>query len=445
MRIPLVGSTMLVLFALAGSLVAQTPSAQLARTTTYDAALIGPADRLDAARGDTLRLADLIDQARLDNPMLLAARMQADAAQERAPQRGALPNPELFFGLKNRPLDGFGTDQQMTMNVIGAVQRFPWPGNQGFSKEKAEHLAEADSLDAIEAERQLVARLSAVYYRAAYLDRAVRIMDRTRELLRGFLDVAVSRYSVGSAVQQDVLQAQISVARMTEDITVAEQLQVGLFARINALVGRPSNEPVGALELPLALSVLPAAESLVAQAVRQRPALAAADRRVAAADAGYRAARRKLYPDFTFKVEYGQRPQYVDFLTLMVGVEIPLWAGQSDLPLRREMESMRLREESRARDLLNETMARVLELRAEAERARKLAELYRESIVPQARASVESALSAYRVGEVDYMTLVESELILNRYEIQTVSLRAEYYQAVAELTALTGQRPGGTP
>ena len=86
----------------------------------------------------------------------------------------------------------------------------------------------------------------------------------------------------------------------------------------------------------------------------------------------------------------------------------------------------------------------MLELRAEAERARKLAELYAGSIVPQARASVESALSAYRVGEVDYMTLVESELTVNRYEIQTVSLRADYYRAIAELTALIGETPGGT-
>lgn len=445
MRIPQAGSTMLVLFALAGSLVAQAPSAHPAGPTTYDAALIGPADRLNAARGDTLRLADLIDQARLDNPMLLATRLQVDVAQERVPQRGALPNPELFFGLKNRPLDGFGTDQQMTMNVIGAAQRFPWPGNQGFSKEKAEHLATADWLDASEAERQLVARLSAVYYWAAFLDRAIGIMRGTRELLRGFREVAETKYAVGAGVQQDVLQAQISVARMTEDITIAEQRRVALTARINALVGRPSDWIIGALELPSSLPALPPTDSLTDQAVRQRPALAAAVQRVAAADAGYRAARRKLYPDITFKVEYGQRPQFVDFLTLMVGVEIPLWAGKSDLPLRREMKAMWLKEEARARDLHNETVARVMEIRAEAERARKLAELYRESIVPQARASVESALSAYRVGEVDYMTLVESELTVNRYDIQTVSLRAEYHQAVAELTALIGETPGGSP
>ena len=438
------GGTSFVLFiAASGWLSAQAATPQ--RSGSSPPALVADVSAPRAALTDTLRLADLIDQARLDNPMLLATRLQIDVAQERVPQRGALPNPELFFGLKNRPLDGFGTDQQMTMNVIGAVQRFPWPGNQGFSQEKAEHLATADWLDAFEAERQLVARLSAVYYRAAYLDRAIGIMHGTRALLRGFREVAETRYAVGEGVQQDVLQAQISVARMTEDITIAEQRRVALAARINALVGRPSDWVIDALELPFSLPALPTTDSLTDQAVRQRPALAAAVQRVAAADAGYRAARRKLYPDFTFKVEYGQRPQYVDFLTLMVGIEIPLWSGQSDLPLRREMEAMRFKEESRARDLLNETVARVLELRAEAERARNLAELYRESIVPQAGASVESALSAYRVGKVDYMTLVESELTLNRYEIQTVSLRAEYYQAVAELTALIGEIPGGTP
>ncbi len=443
MRIPRARGTLIVFLAVAGPLAAQTPTVPLAESATVEAARFGLAESSVASQGDTLRLADLVDQAMRENPRLLAARLQVDVALERIPQVGALPNPQLVFGVKNRPLDGFGTDPQMTMNVIGAVQRFPWPGIQGFSKERAEYLAEADRLDASEVERQLIARLRAVYYRAAYIDRAIVIMDNTRALLRGFLEVAQTRYAVGAGVQQDVLQAQVAVARMTEDITVAEQHRLALTARINALVGRSWDIAVGALELPVVLPILPTTDSLTRQAVDQRPSLAAALRRVEAAEAGYRAARRTLYPDITFKVEYGERPQYVDFLTLMVGVEIPLWAGKRELPLRREMDAVRLREEARARDLYNETVARVLELRAEAERARKLAELYAGSIVPQARAAVESALSAYRVGEVDYMTLVESELIVNRYEIQTVSLRADYHRALAELTALIGETPGG--
>jgi outer membrane protein TolC len=57
---------------------------------------------------------------------------------------------------------------------------------------------------------------------------------------------------------------------------------------------------------------------------------------------------------------------------------------------------------------------------------------------------VESALSAYRVGSVDYMTLVENEMTVNRYEIEIVRLAAEYHRARAEIEALVGGDAGGT-
>jgi outer membrane protein TolC len=245
-------------------------------------------------------------------------------------------------------------------------------------------------------------------------------------------------YSVGSALQQDVLQAQVSVAQMTEDITVMEQDRLAMAARLNALLGRGGTAHVGALELPAPGGELPAVDRLLELAVEHRPALEAARERVLAADAGYRAARRELYPDFTLVAEYGQRPEYDDLVTFMVGVSIPVWAGSSHLPLRREMEAMRKAEESRELDLLNETFAQLAELRAEAERARNLSELYATSVLPQARAAVESAMSAYRVGRVEYMTLLGSEMTVNRYQVESVRLAAEYHRAVARVEAIVG-------
>jgi outer membrane protein TolC len=65
--------------------------------------------------------------------------------------------------------------------------------------------------------------------------------------------------------------------------------------------------------------------------------------------------------------------------------------------------------------------------------------------VPQARAAVESSLSAYRVGEVDFMTLVQTELTVNRYEIETVRLTASFHAALATLEALVGGPMEQTP
>jgi outer membrane protein TolC len=106
------------------------------------------------------------------------------------------------------------------------------------------------------------------------------------------------------------------------------------------------------------------------------------------------------------------------------------------------MLAMQAMEEARARDLYNETFARVAELRAEAERARSLSSLYINAVLPQAYAAVESALSAYRVGQVDYMTLVQNQMTVNRYEIESVRLAADFQRALAELQALVGPAPG---
>lgn len=177
-------------------------------------------------------------------------------------------------------------------------------------------------------------------------------------------------------------------------------------------------------------------------AAESRPALRAARERARAAAAGYRAARRTLYPDLTVTLGYGQRPQFENLVTLMFGISVPLWAGSRQLPLRREMAAMQAMEEAKELDLYNETFARIAELTAEADRARSLSVLYATAILPQARAAVESALSAYRVGEVDYMTLVQNEMTVNRYEIESVRLTAEYHRAVAQIEALIGGQIG---
>jgi len=412
------------------------------RTAVVVAALAVPV--LASAQGtDTLRLAQVIATAREANPMLAAVRLRADAAAERVPQAGAWADPMLSVGLMNRPIAGFDSDQPMTMNTVQLTQRFPWPGTLGFAGERARNLAEADRFEVDEAERSLVARIEGLYYRLAFMDRAIGVMDRTRGLLRDFFQVSRARYSVGQGLQQDVLQAQVAIARMTEDITVMEQDRVAMAARLNALLGRPATVPIGALELPLPGDSLPAVDALMQTAKARRPALLAAAARVRAAEAGYRAARRRLYPDVSVTLAYAARPQFDNFVTLMAGVSIPLWAGARQLPMRREMQAMHAMEEARALDLYNETFARLAELRAQAERARNLSALYATAVLPQARAAVEAALSAYRVGRLEYTTLVQNEMTVNRYEIEVVRLAAEFRQARAQIEALLGAAPGG--
>jgi outer membrane protein TolC len=86
-----------------------------------------------------------------------------------------------------------------------------------------------------------------------------------------------------------------------------------------------------------------------------------------------------------------------------------------------------------------QTRARVSELYASILRARKLAALYRGNVLPQSRAGVTSALSAYRVGQVNLMALLDGQMTVNRYEQELSALDAEQGKALAELEMLIGR------
>jgi outer membrane protein TolC len=162
-----------------------------------------------------------------------------------------------------------------------------------------------------------------------------------------------------------------------------------------------------------------------------------------AAEAGVRLARREIWPDLELGVQYGQRPmdEGTDrMLSVMVGFSVPVFAGRRQLPMRREAEAMRLMAASDLAEMRAETRGRVAELYGAVQRSRRLGELYRGTILPQAQAAVASALSSYRVGGIDFMTLLDNQMTVNRYRQDLYTLDAEQGRALAELEMLLGRQ-----
>jgi outer membrane protein TolC len=84
-----------------------------------------------------------------------------------------------------------------------------------------------------------------------------------------------------------------------------------------------------------------------------------------------------------------------------------------------------------------ETRGMLTEMIAEVGRARRLGALYQHTILPQADATVSSALTSYRVGSVDFMTVLDNQMTVNRYRLDALALVADEVKALARLEALT--------
>lgn len=258
-------------------------------------------------------------------------------------------------------------------------------------------------------------------------------------MLRDLATTAGTMYGVGEGRQADVLRAQVEIARMTEDITRMRTERVSAAARLNALLDLDPSTTVGSPARPSFPDTLPPLDSLIAEAERNRPMVQAAEAEVRAADAGVRLARREIWPDLQVGVQYGQRPMEEGtdrMLSLMLGVNLPIFAGSRQLAMRREASAMQQMATADLQAMQADTRGRVAELYASAERARRLGALYRGTILPQAHTTVSAALAAYRVGSVDFMTLLDDQMTVNRYRQDLFALEAQRGQALAELEML---------
>jgi outer membrane protein TolC len=121
----------------------------------------------------------------------------------------------------------------------------------------------------------------------------------------------------------------------------------------------------------------------------------------------------------------------------MIGAALPVFASSRQRKMRDEADAMRAMTRADLAAMRAETRARVAEAYANLVRARNVADLYRNTILPQARAAVTSSLAAYRVGDVNLMTLLDNQMTVNRYSQELFALEAEQGTTLAELEMLT--------
>lgn len=403
------------------------------------------------ARADTLlflhALYDALDRA---NPRVRAASELSRAASARVSGATKPPDPELQVGFMNYSLPRLAPDATLGMRQLQLMQMVPLPGKLAAAGDAARARAEAAGSRAADIRWDVRAATAMAFYERWSAGERIKIARATRRLLEDAAAVATAMYRVGEGRQSDVLRARVEVARMDEEIIRMQVMAESARARLAAAVDLPESTVDGTPVLPIFPDSVPQRADLQSLALRNRSMLAAGEAEVRAAVAEERLARRERWPDLVVGVQYGERGMEMGtdrMGSLMVGATIPIFARSRQLPMRVEAAAMRAMSEAELRSMQADTRARVTEVHAELARARRLTALYLTTVLPQAEAAAASALSSYRSGAVDFMTVIENRMVVNRYREELVSLTAAEGRAWADLEMLISQpllAPAGT-
>lgn len=406
---------------------------------------------LYAAMPDTKKLLSIeaaVAEVVVANPGLAAINARAEALAALPDQLGTLPDPQLSFKLLNLPVDGFSFSQEgMTQTQIGLNQMLPFPGKLRLRQEAAEAMAHAAGFGVDELRLKLVRDVKMVWWNLFFLDRALEVVKNNLTLMRQFIEVAESKYSVGKGLQQDVLLAQLELSKLFDHQVDLEGNRRNESIRLNTLLDRPATT---LLILPNDVAedfpMLHDEVQLVAQAVTARPLLAAGESRLTAARLRVELAEKNYYPDFSLGVAYGLRQgdnpngsARDDLASLMLGMTLPVYTGTRQDRAVDQRNAERMGQRYALADDRNRVEAAIGSALSDYRRDREKSELFKTGIIPQAKQTVASMLAGYQVSKVDFLNVMRAQITLYNYETQYWNAFSKARQAVARLVAAVGE------
>jgi outer membrane protein TolC len=387
----------------------------------------------------------LIEEALQNNPEISAAKIKWEVFKEKIPQAYALEDPMFGFGIVSLPTNFSFKDEDMTMKEFSISQKFPFPGKRPLMRQMSEKEAEAVSTEIQGKIHQIIRDVKTAYYDLSHTYRTTEVTQRNKRILEDFAKIAETRYAVGEGIQQDVFKAHVEVSKMVDDLIMLGQRKRTLEAKLNALLNRPPETSVGEPEEVVFRRFPFTIEELQKMALEMNPTLKGMKKMIEAKEKAYALAKREYYPDFNFKFAYGQRDngpdmKRRDMLTGMMEMNIPIFYKSKQDRKVAETKAEILATEAQYRAMKNEVLFMITDMASMIQRVERQIELYKTGILPQADLQINSAMSSYRVNKADFMTLLDSQMTLYKYELEYHQALTEYEKNVANLGAAVGKQ-----
>jgi NodT family efflux transporter outer membrane factor (OMF) lipoprotein len=269
-----------------------------------------PADTLERGPWWTLfrdpQLSDLVSKVEVSNQNVAAAVAQyAQARALVAQQRAALfPAVSLEAGADSSGGPGLQSSAKLYRVNIGASWEPDIWGRLRAATNSAGASAQASAADLANARLSAQGELAINYFALRQTDAQREILAQSIDAYQRVLKITQNRFDAGIAARSDVLQARTQLANtQVDDLNLARQ-RAQLEHAIALLLGKAPAE-FGLAAAPWQANVPEVPPGVPAALLQRRPDIAAAERRVAAANEQIGVARAAYFPNIGLTGSYG--------------------------------------------------------------------------------------------------------------------------------------------
>jgi outer membrane protein TolC len=406
--------------------------------------LIHSASAEPATINGVLTLDQAVDLAIERETVSQSFEYRAKGFDEEAVAEGGLPDPKLKLGAMNFPTDTFDRDQEpMTQLQLGVIQYFPRGDSRSIKSRINGSKAEKSRLMASNARLLAMRDVSKSWLELYYWLRAEEIVEQSRGWFTKLLGVTESRYRVGDATQQDVVQSELELDRLTDRLEGIRIKQDMARAELSRWVGEAASNR----QLPEGLPEIKLPESVADKGgIASHPLIQAQDAEINAGLESVELNRQSYKPGVALDVTYGDRSgenpdgsDRANFLSAMVMFDLPFFTDKrQDRKLassQQNLEAVRQERQTEIRKLSSQLQQASSSLRI-LERQIKL---YRERLIPQSQSHSELSLKSYENNRVEFNSVVLARVAELDTRIKAIRLEVDRAKMIVALNYLAGE------
>lgn len=357
-------------------------------------------------------LAQLIEESLAARPELAQAQATVTAERERAPQVGSLPDPMLQVGVQNDTFTTWNVGKMETSwYSIMATETFPWPGKLGLRRDAADLSAAQAAQNVVRVRLTTEADVRRAYLALILALDRLGLIERLEALSQRTAASARARYEAAAAAQSDILRAHLELKRLRQRRWALQVEADTAMQTLNRLRAHALDEAIRprihTVEFPVP-DLRPEPDT-IQDALDRSPELAAARAGIAQGERLRSLAHKSYLPDFT--ISFGVMPRGGEFPPMWLaslGVPIPVFAGSKQSRAVAESEA-RVAAAQRNFDALEQLVRLRAQQRRTALRATlETIRIYREGLLAESDATVESTLAQYETGKVTFISVLEA-------------------------------------
>ena len=249
------------------------------------------------------------------------------------------------------------------------------------------------------------------------------------------------KYTVGKVPQQDVLKAQVALTKLAEHLNMLAQ--DGEIARgtLNILTGHDPAEPlevIGEYALP---ERLPSLVELEKVALESRPELRAMSMGVEQSEAKVKLAQKAYTPDYNVSLGYMIMPEGSSFRNAYMaefGLNLPWLNRRKHDGEINEAKAMALERDAELDNQRAVVFFQIQQALIKAKTAQQNLLLYRDTLRPQAQATLKATAAAYQNDRTDFLNVLDSQNMTLDVESSYLKAAAEFEANVADLELAVG-------